>query len=105
MRGRTNMAAGGGGAKMCHVTCTDRAAAMNRYSFFDGTELQTVKWSGATTFEFDMPQGLLCMSFDYKFVPFDVTSGDAEIVEESSQGGAPVDFVTCYYVYGDCALG
>lgn len=111
MRGRTNMAAGGGAAKMCHVKITPRPneippGACDLYDFwyFNGEELIHEENGDLEVenqiWEFDMPQGLICTS-EYYNGGTSIAWGDAErhtIVSTMN------DNIGVIYVFGDCEI-
>lgn len=105
MNGRTNAAVSGGAGKQRHVTFEwTGTSGMKEYHYCDGAELISNAGWAEERLEFDMPAGLLCARFDYKGYVSTVSSGDATLIEESNQGGALVDMIACYYVYGDCIM-
>lgn len=79
-------------------------SGMSEYHYYNGTELIS-NTDFEEHHEFDMPSGLLCARFAYIGSVSDASSGDAILIEQSNQGGASVDMIACYYVYGDCVIG
>ena len=106
MRGRTNMAAGGGGAAMCHInivwaTFIDESKSVCYYD--DGEGLIEDHIDYPETRSIDIPRGILLFTSGYKGSA-SVIAGDAENLWHQSSGPSGSEANSVIHVYGDCTI-